>query len=553
MAARLPKNFDDIWTRANIAEVLPNVVTPLTWSIFKTTLLHESTFSTQEGVESDTEKTFESGIRRIQGRIYIRLRDFLNSFCYLPFVTPRVLEQVLGVDLPAEVQHYAPPWDMPVRLSQGLFLLNALGFGDRLARMAKFMPPLPSSHNMDDLLIWTSHCFHVHLKCTAYSIGAFALLAKCLRGWLPHRAEELLPTLLVGRENLQTAAQGFSLQDIAERVRSYPALHRRLLQDVSLPRDSREILTLAGGLEFLELFDRFLESNGARAVEEFELAIPRWSEDSGFLLGVLKKLLETEEAVHHHGRKKLTMDRRAIIAQVNAELNPYRQWIFGRVLAAYSDFCTLRENMKYRLMEGYGRLRGYFLGSAEGLVRKGLILEEGDIFFLTLGEVRSLVNSREHSRDLRADIMARRKRHDMWISQEVPPLLVGGDHGPTDCAEDELSGIGCSAGIVEGRARVLKDVSQAHLLSPGEILVAKHTDPGWTLLFLVAKGLVTEVGGFLSHGATVAREYGLPAVVNVTGATSRIRTGDMIRVDGGRGLVIILTSIIRNTVTTQTA
>ena len=105
-----------------------------------------------------------------------------------------------------------------------------------------------------------------------------------------------------------------------------------------------------------------------------------------------------------------------------------------------------------------------------------------------------------------------------------------------------LTGIGCSPGTVEGTARVLYDISEANVLKPGEILVAPHTDPGWTPLFLNCKAVVTEIGGFLSHGATVAREYGIPAVANVTGATRFVNTGDVIQVNGTKGLVTIYES-----------
>jgi pyruvate,water dikinase len=108
---------------------------------------------------------------------------------------------------------------------------------------------------------------------------------------------------------------------------------------------------------------------------------------------------------------------------------------------------------------------------------------------------------------------------------------------------DIMRGIGCSPGVVEGRARVLREPADAEQLQPGEILVAPHTDPGWTPLFLTSRAVVTEIGGFLSHGATVAREYGVPAVFNVTGATHQIQTGDTLRVDGVRGTVSIIATM----------
>ena len=134
----------------------------------------------------------------------------------------------------------------------------------------------------------------------------------------------------------------------------------------------------------------------------------------------------------------------------------------------------------------------------------------------------------------------RKERFAMLKAQSAPEIVYSETIRSDDDGSISLTGIGCSPGMVEGSARVIKDFSDAGMLRAGEILVAPHTDPGWTPLFLICRGLVTETGGFLSHGATVAREYGIPAVVNVAKATERICTGDVVLVDGSRGEVVVL-------------
>jgi pyruvate,water dikinase len=171
------------------------------------------------------------------------------------------------------------------------------------------------------------------------------------------------------------------------------------------------------------------------------------------------------------------------------------------------------------------------------LVAKGIIENSNDVFFLISSEVLALIAGDEPAMHTTELILERKAQHAQWESQDGPNLFVEGGQEIISLQGDELVGIGCSPGTAEGIARVLFDTSETDSLRPGEILVTPHTDPGWTPLFLSCKAVVTEIGGFLSHGATVAREYGLPAVVNVRGATTRIHTGDLIRVNGTTGQV----------------
>src|SRR5688572_24768785 len=183
------------------------------------------------------------------------------------------------------------------------------------------------------------------------------------------------------------------------------------------------------------------------------------------------------------------------------------------------------------LILGHARRRLVRIG--RGMREDGVVADADDVFFLTLPELVRLAKRNEDVRDR----IARRRATFTQYRDVRPPLVVTSEGIPEPPATEALRGDPASPGVARGRARVVLDPARDGRLEAGEILVAPFTDPGWTPLFLRAAAVVTEVGGMLSHGAVVAREFGLPAVVNVTDATSLLRTGEMIEVDGTTGVV----------------
>jgi rifampicin phosphotransferase len=530
-----PPDDRHFWTRANVAEVLPDPVTPLTWSVFQRTLLGHR--------RGDGEY-----VRRINGRVYVRLDGMLASLSYLPGVTPQVMSQVLGVPVPEAVLPFSRQAALPVRLAQGLFLMDAVGGLPRLQRLLERLPALPPAgvSSLPDLLDWTTRCFHLHLKTTAYAIGAYAALYQLLQRWMPSEQEaDRLAALLHGQASLQTAAQGRELWRIATELRSSPPLAGLVSARLPWKIFAWQAERLEGGRVFLQQMEQFLEANGARAAGEFELARPRWREDPQAVMAVLANYLSAQQdGTYLDGgiQQALAHRRQEAAAQIKRELNPLQWWTVAHLLSSYERYTTWRENVKYRLMEGYARLRLSFLELGGQMVEAGTLQEQADIFYLRLEELPGLESSTEPVPD-GAVMDARRREHSTWQDAPAPPLWTPQTSKAAveaAGAQLELKGIGCSAGVVEGRARVIWQVEQGRLIQAGEVLVAPHTDPGWTPLFLTCAAVVTEVGGFLSHGATVAREYGLPCVVNVPGVTRRIRTGDRVRVDGGTGQVWLL-------------
>ena len=203
----------------------------------------------------------------------------------------------------------------------------------------------------------------------------------------------------------------------------------------------------------------------------------------------------------------------------------------------------LREHPKFVVVQTLGIIRAEILGAAEELSRRGQLAAAGDVWHIGLDEIAVALD--DQKLDLRDRVAARLAAFHADQGRK-PPLVISSDgevpalaDGRQDLPAGALPGTPASAGVVEGPARVVTDPTR-EVLRAGEILVAPFTDPGWTPLFIHAAGVVTEVGGMMTHGAVVAREYGIPAVVSVTSAVERIRTGQRIRVDGTRGFVQIL-------------
>jgi pyruvate,water dikinase len=236
--------------------------------------------------------------------------------------------------------------------------------------------------------------------------------------------------------------------------------------------------------------------------------------------------------------------REEAVGQIEAKLDPLRQRVFRSLLKKAQQAIPVRDNSRYYTTKFLLPTRRVFAELGERCAERGWLTAHDDIFFLTLKEVEAIVEAgmpTAVSEDLPALTAKRRLAYDYWFTI-VPIDVIGPDGKPVIEEEGNaqvLEGIPVSGGKVRGRARIVLDPGEAATLRAGEILVTQATDPGWTPVFPLVSGLVLEIGGQISHGAIVAREYGLPAVVNVIGATRHIREGQMITVDGTNGRVLL--------------
>lgn len=417
-------------------------------------------------------------------------------------------------------------------------------FTQEFSRALELPAPVSAQQRLDHAKRVLSSVFPIVpsiLPLPALGFALLALAGKLLGG--RSRRSDLQP-ILRGLPNNVTTEMDLELWQLATEIQA-DAGARRMFADQPLAvlaqRFSAGELPPAvqSGLE------RFLERYGHRAVAEIDVGMPRWRDDPTHLLGTLANYLRLEDPALAPVLqfRKAEAEAEAQIARLVAEAKSrgrVRGAIVQAALRRARLFIGLRERPKYQIVLALAEVRRQMAEVGAELAAAERIARADDVFFLDFAEVRQALDGA----DLQ-DLVARRqgayyleleRRHipRMLLSDGTEPetLLSGG----AAASDGALTGSPASAGTVTAPARVILDPVGAHL-EPGEILVAPSTDPGWTPLFLTAGGLVMEMGGPNSHGAVVAREYGIPAVVGVADATSLLRTGQEITVDGGAGTV----------------
>ena len=286
--------------------------------------------------------------------------------------------------------------------------------------------------------------------------------------------------------------------------------------------------------------DAFLEEYGMRGVAEIDLGVPRWAERPDSVLRTIQSYLtlppeDAPDAAYERAGREAPADLARLVHSLGSVRGAEARFLGEKARALFGA----RETPKFTLVRGLGLLREAFQATGADLVELGVLEQADDVFFLHLDELAPAFDG-----DSLADLVGERRQVRARESRRrrVPVALVGDGRalfGGSSTGAADLTGMGVSPGVIEGVARVV-DHPENSALEPGEILVCRGTDPAWTPLFLTAAGLVTEVGGLMTHGSVVAREYGLPAVVGVVGATERIPSGQRIRLDGSTGAVTLL-------------
>ncbi len=344
-----------------------------------------------------------------------------------------------------------------------------------------------------------------------------------------------------------TSQMGLALLDVADVIRPHPAVAAHLEQATDDGLLSG-LDTLEGGPQVRAAIEGFLAVHGMRCPGELDITRPRWAERPAAVVALL--LANVRAFAPGEAGRRFERGRAAAAAKERDLLQRLRALPDGEAKAAQTKlmidrvrtFIGYREHPKYAWMGRYLVYKQALMGEADRLVAAGVLADRDDLLHLTLEELRVVV--RTHAADAEL-IAARRRAHRDNGALTPPRVITSAGHVPTptyhrdDVPAGALPGLPVSSGVAEGRARVVLDVADADL-EPGDILVTVGTDPSWTPLFLAAAALVTEVGGLMTHGAVIAREYGLPAVVAVQDATRLIPDGRRIRVHGTEGWVELL-------------
>jgi rifampicin phosphotransferase len=346
-----------------------------------------------------------------------------------------------------------------------------------------------------------------------------------------------------------TSEMGLALLDVADVIRSHPDVVA-FLQHVEDEDFLDELPRLAGGRHARDAIRAWLEKYGMRGAGEIDITRPRWSERPATLVPILLGHIESFEPGasarrFEQGRQEAWKKEQQLLERLRALPDGERRAEeTKRMIDRVRTFAGYREYPKYRMVSRYFVYKQALMKEAERLVKAGVLREKEDIFYLRFQEIQDVVRT-NHVDD---ELIRQRKDEFRSYQSLTPPRVLTSDgeavaasYRREDLPAGALVGLPVSAGTVEGRARVILDMAEADL-EAGDILVTVYTDPSWTPLFVAIKGLVTEVGGLMTHGAVIAREYGVPAVVGVEHATRLIRDGQRIRVHGTDGYVEILPS-----------
>jgi rifampicin phosphotransferase len=366
-----------------------------------------------------------------------------------------------------------------------------------------------------------------------------------LQAWLGEK--NAADTLTLSAPNNVTSEMGLALLDVADVIRPHPEVVA-FLQDVEDDGFLDELPKLAGGQEARDAIRAYLDMYGMRCVGEIDITRPRWSERPTTLLPVILDNIKNFELGarkrrFEQGRQEAEKKEQDVLERLRALPDGKRKTEeTKRMIDQVRTFIGYREYPKYAIVSRYFVYKHALLEEAERLVQAHVLAEKEDIFYLTFSELHDVTRTNQ------VDDQLIRQRKDAFKSYQAltPPRVLTSDgevivgaYRRDDVPAGALVGLAVSAGTVEGRARVILDMAEADL-EAGDILVTAYTDPSWSPLFVTVKGLVTQVGGLMTHGAVIAREYGLPAVVGVEHATRLIRDGQRIRVHGTDGYVEIL-------------
>jgi pyruvate,water dikinase len=571
-----------VWTRANICENLPEVLTPMSWSLIEVLLLgcFRPIF---RYLGCDPDRMPWLGL--FQGRAYLNLtltERLLGGTAMLRRIR---FHELLGGPSPDSLERHSgrnkpvssTPRGSRIRLSKeslsdlrkrvlfrvtlwaqaavNLFLGSGSDFLTSLrARVDRLqqtdLSALPDAELAQQIRGLQARTFPELESpvATARVVGHMGPGLACAVAafWLARRWPACQP-LESEVCKMASAEAGRDLRRLAELAGREPEVARLLLEAKDFLSARESLSRTPGGVRFLTAWDHFMARHGHHARGEFDAYIPRWLETPDYILGLargfLKPLAEPERHKEDTGRPEAS----------GAPALSQAPWLLlglGSLLARKGRAgLAYRENVKSEAIRIVAFLRRDLLEASQRLHARGALADRQDVFFLRLEEMEELLAER-HPRDCR-EIIVHRKAEHAALQRCEPSVVIDETASPWNGAGQELAaarssndqllrGVPASPGLATGRARVILRADNETSVQLGEILVAPFTDPGWTPYFLNAAAIVVDIGGQLSHGSVVAREYGIPAVVNVGDATRRIRDGQWLRVDGHQGTVQLL-------------
>jgi pyruvate,water dikinase len=368
------------------------------------------------------------------------------------------------------------------------------------------------------------------------------LLLQKLAGYLGPRIMIVLNGLMVGGEpGITSADHGYRLVELAQIARQDQAAVQYLTGNNFNPRLWEGDLPESS--PFKKEFREFIKEYGHRAVYELDIINPRWEEDPSYLMDIIKSTMATAHPDQWKARQKEKFNR--AWREVTEKAPPAELEEIRKGIREAQEGAAVREMTKSVLVMALQTYRLMALELGRRFSQRGIIEEPGDIFYCSWSDLVSMLNGDWDGTGLRTLVVARKVSQREKEAIAPPDVILGEEPVFAEpvalSSGDCMQGVAAATGKASGVARLIKHPGEGNRLQPGDVLVAPSTDPGWTPLFLKACAVVMETGGYLSHGSIVAREFGVPAVVNIPGVMKVIKEGQKVVVDGDEGKVLLQT------------
>lgn len=573
-----------VWSNVNVGEALPGVATPLTWSIIGKFSRRgfERAFGTLGlSVPEDYEL-----VGSFRGRVYLNLTQFVSIASGIPILEPEILFQMGGgggVDLVQDVARDRSPWEFLGNLpATVLRVVGAQASMPAVAplwsryfrrRLDEFFDRDLGAENrrglveqLDDVDWLFDRNGLIMLTCSSNFLMSYVVMKKMLE-WFGGDAIRERERTLFGALGVQSAEPALELLELTRCVRDDDTVESIIRE--TPPEEVRDELRRRAergegmAREFLDAVDEFIDEHGHRAPREAELSTPRWREEIAFVFEMIANYLEHEEVPEIDEYRDRWEEVRGEVDQlVERGFGPVLGAVFRLLLTWARSTARIREYMRSHVVESLDMYRRFALECGRRLEWAGELNRPEDVFYLRHDELHGWLDDSDPAEgsasDLNLSLRAMVRRDLVEALREIPAppdtfvvrdgdlvdarnVRAGGESDvpkPGDVRE-VLEGLSGSPGTTTGRARLVEDPEAADPLQSGEILVAPYTDVGWSPLFMTASGIIMGLGGPLSHACIVAREFGIPTVVNAGDVSDVIRTGDRVTVDGDAGIVYI--------------